>query len=57
LVVPLELIFALVFDGAVLPGAAVLPGVSAPLWVPELFGAPVTRVSVLAAVPPCGFTA
>jgi hypothetical protein len=39
----------LVLDGAVLPGFAVL-------LVSELLGAPVTRVSVLAAVPPCGFT-
>ena len=60
LVVPLELIFALVFDGAALPGVAVPLGVPELLGGPALLGAaeplPVTRVSVLAAVPPCGFT-
>jgi hypothetical protein len=66
-VVPAELIFVLVLDGAVLLGAPVLLGAAALLGaavplgaavllgVPELLGA-VTRVSVLAAVPPCGLT-
>jgi hypothetical protein len=49
----LTLVF--VFDGALLLCAPVLLGLAALPAVPELLGAD-TRVSVLAAVPPCGFT-
>jgi hypothetical protein len=45
----------LVFDGAVPPCAA-MPLGAPELGVLELPGDPVTRVSVFAAVPPCGFT-
>ena len=53
------MIFALVFEGLALLGAAALLLLAAPplpLGAPALPGVAVTRVSVLAAVPPCGFT-
>jgi hypothetical protein len=55
-VVPAELTLVLVLDGEVPLGAAVLLEVPELPGEAELLGAPVTRVSLLAAVPPCGLT-
>lgn len=56
------MIFVFVLDGEVLLGVAVLLALPELLGAPELLGVSelpgfaVTRVSVFAAVPPCGFT-
>ena len=52
---PAELTLVFVFDGALLLGVPELLGLAALLGVPEPLG-PDTRVPVLAAVPPWGFT-